>query len=110
MRQARLSTLAHANGAASVPRGSDAIAMSLRNDLGQTATSDGSRPSDPRLHRALENLSLAERSSIEAALIHGLSYSEVAERQRQSVGSIKKAISSGLAKLRHQLQQPGANA
>jgi RNA polymerase sigma-70 factor (ECF subfamily) len=110
MRQARLSTLAHASGAASVERGSDAIAMSLRNDLGQTATGASERPSDPRLHRALEDLSVAERSSIEAALIHGLSYSEVAEQHRQSVGSIKKAISSGLAKLRHQLQQTGADA
>jgi RNA polymerase sigma-70 factor (ECF subfamily) len=108
MRQARLGVLAHASGAESVQRGSDTIAMSL-HDVGQAGTSNASRPSDARLQRALEDLTVVERASIEAALIHGLSYAEVAERQQQPVGRIKKIISSGLAKLRYQLQEAGAD-
>jgi RNA polymerase sigma factor (sigma-70 family) len=110
MRQARVSALAYANGASSVRRGSDTIAIGLHNDVGQAASGNGSHPSDPRLQSALEDLTVTERASIEAVLIYGLSYSEVAERHRKPVGGIKKIISSGLAKLRHQLQETGADA
>jgi RNA polymerase sigma factor (sigma-70 family) len=107
MRHARVSAIAHASGEEPVRRGSDTIAMTL-SDVGQMATSHASGPSDLRLHRALEELTATERASIEAALMHGLSYAEVAELQHQPVSRIKKIISSGLAKLRYQLQETGA--
>lgn len=107
MRQARVSALAHAQTAAqSGRRGPDSIAMHLLDDVGRAAC----RPSDPRLQRALENLTAVEREAIEAAIIQGLSYPELAQRQGKPVGSIKKTINSGLAKLRRHLQESGADA
>lgn len=48
-----------------------------------------------------------EREAIEAVVLDGLSYDEMAARRGESVGTIKKRIRSGLSKLREALQEWG---
>jgi RNA polymerase sigma-70 factor (ECF subfamily) len=51
----------------------------------------------------LSTLTAGEREAIEAAFFVELSYSEVAARLHQPLGTVKTRIRSGLAKLRHVL-------
>jgi len=55
------------------------------------------------LREALTLLTVDERAAIETAYFSELSYSEVAARLRQPLGTIKTRIRSGLAKLRQAL-------
>jgi RNA polymerase sigma-70 factor (ECF subfamily) len=55
------------------------------------------------LRKALTVLTPEEQQAIEIAYFSGLTYSEVAERLNQSLGTIKTRIRSGLAKLREAL-------
>jgi RNA polymerase sigma-70 factor (ECF subfamily) len=55
------------------------------------------------VRRALEDLAPAERQAIETAFFSEMTYSEVATRLGQPVGTVKTRIGSGLAKLRRAL-------
>jgi RNA polymerase sigma-70 factor, ECF subfamily len=55
------------------------------------------------LRNALTLLTPNERQAIETAFFSGLSYSEVAARLNQPVGTVKTRVRSGLGKLRHAL-------
>jgi RNA polymerase sigma-70 factor (ECF subfamily) len=55
------------------------------------------------LRECLSTLTAGEREAIEAAFFVELSYSEVAARLHQPLGTVKTRIRSGLAKLRHVL-------
>jgi RNA polymerase sigma-70 factor (ECF subfamily) len=55
------------------------------------------------VRRALEDLAPAERQAIETAFFSEMTYSEVATRLGQPVGTVKTRIRSGLAKLRRAL-------
>jgi RNA polymerase sigma-70 factor (ECF subfamily) len=55
------------------------------------------------LRQCLSNLTAGEREAIEAAFFLELSYSEVAARLNQPLGTVKTRIRSGLAKLRQVL-------
>ena len=55
------------------------------------------------LRQALEVLTPEEREAIEAAFFSELTYSEVAARLNQPLGTVKTRIRSGLAKLRQAL-------
>ena len=56
-----------------------------------------------RLRKALARLVPEERRAIESAFFLELTYTEVAERHDQPVGTVKTRIRSGLAKLRREL-------
>jgi len=60
-------------------------------------------PEDHRLQRALATLTVPEREAIEACLLEGLSYSEMASHWQQPIGTIRSRIRSGLAKLHQAL-------
>jgi RNA polymerase sigma-70 factor (ECF subfamily) len=89
MRQARSHALNHPR--ASKPPGRDAeqIIESLR------------------LQQALDVLSLSERQAIEATLLNGSSYAEVAAQSGEPVGTIKSRIRAGLVKLQQAFQARG---
>jgi len=55
------------------------------------------------LRECLSNLTAGEREAIEAAFFLELTYSEVAARLNQPLGTVKTRIRSGLEKLRHVL-------
>ncbi len=56
-----------------------------------------------QLRGALETLSEGQRTAIELAYFEGLSQSDIAERLRQPLGTIKTRMRSGLLKLRETL-------
>jgi RNA polymerase sigma-70 factor, ECF subfamily len=60
-----------------------------------------------RLRAGLGVLTPDERAAIENAFFTGLTYSEVAERLAQPLGTVKTRIRSGLAKLRQALASGG---
>lgn len=62
---------------------------------------------DLRLKKALETLTMHEREAIEATILNGSSYAELAARGHETVGTIKGRIRSGLAKLQLAFQTPG---
>jgi RNA polymerase sigma-70 factor, ECF subfamily len=81
---------------------------------GAIAAEPGMEPRDPQhflqgkqqgevLQRALRRLAPGEREAIEAAFFSELTYTEVADRLHQPVGTIKTRIRSGLIKLRDAL-------
>lgn len=69
-------------------------------------TGAGSRwaAEDGRLQVALQALTLHEREAIEATLLKGLSYAELAAQWQEPVGTIKSRVRSGLVKLTQALQ------
>jgi DNA-directed RNA polymerase specialized sigma24 family protein len=69
-------------------------------------TAAAHRPTPENLQAAIDALTQDERAAIEAAF-SGLSYAEIAANQAQSVGTIKKRVRSGLAKLRESLRERG---
>jgi RNA polymerase sigma-70 factor (ECF subfamily) len=107
MRQARSSALARARSAEPTQRGSDRIVASWMSDPIQPEAGSRRLPDDLRLQVALEALTVPEREAIEAAFLNGLSYAEVAAQRRESIGTIKNQIRSGLLKLRRVLQERG---
>jgi RNA polymerase sigma-70 factor (ECF subfamily) len=73
----------------------------------------GERPraqEDHRLQQALATLSVGEREAIEATVLKGLSYSEMATQWQEPVGTIRSRIRSGLAKLHQALTAGGDGA
>ena len=60
-----------------------------------------------RLQHALDALSLPERKAIEASILNGSSYAELAAQSGEPVGTIKSRIRSGLAKLQQAFQAQG---
>ena len=62
---------------------------------------------DLRLKRALETLTMQEREAIEATILNGSSYAELAARRGENVGTIKSRIRVGLAKLQLSFQKQG---
>jgi DNA-directed RNA polymerase specialized sigma24 family protein len=78
----------------------------LLNDPIQTDAASRDVPTHPRLDVALEELTVHEREAIEAVLINGVSYSEMAQHG-ESIGTIKSRIRSGLSKLRRSMQERG---
>lgn len=81
------------------------------NDIPDTSASAVSmaeigEASERRAHvaRALATLPVAQREAVELAFYDGLSHSEVAERLREPLGTIKTRIRLGMLKLRELLQ------
>jgi RNA polymerase sigma-70 factor (ECF subfamily) len=60
--------------------------------------------------RALAALPAAQREAVELAFYDGLSHSEVAERLREPLGTIKTRVRLGMLKLRELLQPLAAEA
>ncbi len=108
MRQARSRALALVGTGKPLEQSTSHVVASLLND--QVGASSRYIPQNPRLQLALEELTAEERQVLEAALIDGLSYAEVAARRSESVGSIKSLVRSGLAKLRRFLEPSGDEA
>lgn len=106
MRKARSCALTDARPAEVSRRGPDGIVASLLDDHVQTNAASRSVPEHPRLEVALQELTVHEREAIEAVLIDGLSYPEMAQRG-ESIGTIKSHIRSGLSKLRRSMQERG---
>lgn len=76
--------------------------------VGEAAASDPQQAFDFReqahlLRHALQVLTPDERQAIETAFFSELTYSEVAERLQQPLGTVKTRIRSGLGKLRQAL-------
>jgi RNA polymerase sigma-70 factor (ECF subfamily) len=67
-------------------------------------------PEDLRLQQALATLTVNEREAIEASMLKGLSYSEMAAQWQEPLGTIKSRIRSGLAKLHQALKVGGDGA
>jgi RNA polymerase sigma-70 factor (ECF subfamily) len=102
-----------------IMRQARARALSRVVDVTSTQSVDGSavrqseKPSldvSGMVAMALTGLHESEREVIEAALLNGLSYQEVAVQSGQSVSSVKKRIRSGLSKLQQALQVRGNEA
>jgi RNA polymerase sigma-70 factor (ECF subfamily) len=104
MGKARSHALAHAQSAGELQRTSDRTYIGLPGDSMPTTAASPPTPED--LQAAIDALTPDERTAIEAAF-SGLSYAEVAANQAQSVGTIKKRVRSGLAKLRQSLRERG---
>lgn len=100
-----------------------AIARNRAIDLGRSAgertlpldavlEQDGAavhdRPADDpvnrKLHRCIGQLDAAQRQSIFCAFFHGQSHSEIAQRFREPVGTIKTRIRRGLMSLKQCLE------
>lgn len=62
------------------------------------------------IERALATLSVQEREAIEAALIDGFSYVELAAHSGESVATVKGRLRTGLAKLQRALRDRGEEA
>jgi len=62
-----------------------------------------SRDQERQLREALQVLTPDERQAIEAAFFSEMTYSEVATKLNQPLGTVKTRIRSGLAKLREAL-------
>jgi RNA polymerase sigma-70 factor (ECF subfamily) len=95
-----------------IMRQARAAALAARGTSGsQIPVADRrSAPEDHRLQRALATLGVDEREAIEATLLKGLSYSEMAAQWQEPVGTIKGRIRSGLAKLHQALKAGGDEA
>ena len=106
MRKARSCALTDARSAEISGRSPDRTIASLLNDPIQTDAASRDVPTHPRLDVALGVLTVEEREAIEAVLINGVSYSEMAQRG-ESIGTIKSRIRSGLSKLRRSMQERG---
>ena len=106
MRKARSCALTDARSVEVSRRSPDRIVASLLDDPVQADTASRVVPKHSRLDVALEVLTVHEREAIEAVLINGLSYSEMAQGG-ESIGTIKGRIRSGLSKLRRSLQEQG---
>lgn len=77
----------------------------LSTDTTLSAATDRQRPAeDPRVRAALETLTMHEREAIEATVLNGFTYTELAAQWREPVGTIKSRIRSGLLKLQQALQ------
>ena len=57
-----------------------------------------------QVHAALQTLSLPQRQAIELAFFEGLSQSEIAERLKEPLGTIKTRVRLGMQKLREYLR------
>ncbi|WP_157994472.1 RNA polymerase sigma factor [Peristeroidobacter agariperforans] len=101
MRQARARALARPTDAPSIQGG-------VESDL--AASHEPSLDASDLVAMALTRLNESERAAIEAALLNGLSYEQVALQSGQSVGSVKKQIRSGLSKLQQSLRARGDQA
>lgn len=106
MMQARSRALAHARSAEPLQTNSGLV-VSLLNDATRADVGSHRSTEDVRLHAAIEALTMREREAIEAALLNGLSYADVAAQRGESVGTIKQRIRSGLRKVRQTLQERG---
>jgi len=60
-----------------------------------------------RVHRALAELSGAQRQAITLAFLEGLSHPEIAERLDTPLGTVKSNIRRGLQRLRQRLEETG---
>lgn len=89
MRQARTHALDHA--LAGKPPGADVARIA----------------EDLRLKKALETLTMPEREAIEATILNGSSYAELAGQRGETTGAIKSRLRAGLAKLQLAYQQSG---
>ncbi|HEY0680896.1 MAG TPA: sigma factor-like helix-turn-helix DNA-binding protein [Steroidobacter sp.] len=92
MRRARSHALNHPRAGKPPGRDSEQIVESLR------------------LQHALDALSLPERKVIEATLLNGSSYAELAAQNGEPVGTIRSRIRSGLARLQQAFQDRGENS
>ena len=86
------------------------VAPQSKQAASEAVVEDSSEPIDLAEQRrllsdALAVLSARERQAIEAAFFSELTYSEVARRLDEPVGTVKTRIRSGLSKLRDALRQ-----
>lgn len=68
----------------------------------------GQQHDHARVRRAMEKLPIAQRETLEIAFFEGLSYPEIAERERVPLGTIKSRAARALHALRALLQEDDA--
>ena len=92
--------LARARALAATTRG----LASASKDSAPHAADDQRLMEDRSVHVALATLTTQEREAIEATVLNGLTYTELAAQWQETVGTIKSRIRSGLLKLQQALR------
>lgn len=98
---------ADARGRAETRSQTDTSLLSVPEEPDETASrSERSRT----LRRALAELPAEQRRALEIAYFEGLSHSEIAERERMPLGTVKTRIRDGVLRLREKIMGTTAHA
>jgi len=98
---------ADARGRAETRSQTDTTLVSVPEEPDETASrSERSRT----LRQALAELPAEQRRALEIAYFEGLSHSEIAQRERMPLGTVKTRIRDGVLKLREKIMGTTAHA